>query len=197
MKSKRKKALLVLIVILFIYSLLPLIEYSSVQNYDFESHYAESIDKDSVIEQEFIPKTNAKEGISVTIGTYMKVLSSGNMLVEIYDQSNEKKIYKKNLTFASITDSAPLYFNCNLKKNNKYLLKITLNNVSEDNMIAFRVQDIKNSNLRINGENKNYDFDISLLNYSIYFSNIWIASIAVLLYLYKFKLLKGCEKDEI
>lgn len=99
MKSKRKKALLVLIVILFIYSLLPLIEYSSVQNYDFESHYAESIDKDSVIEQEFIPKTNAKEGISVTIGTYMKVLSSGNMLVEIYDQSNEKKIYKKKFNF--------------------------------------------------------------------------------------------------
>ncbi len=189
----KSRVFIVLTAILVIYSLIPIKDKNSVFDDKETDSFPMSINESINLKQEFSFKESGK-GISIIIGTYMRTLVDGNMDIKIYQKDNNKIIYNRNLSFSSITDSSVLDFKCKIRKNKKYILEIKTKNIDDNNAIALMVNNLENSDLTINNENKDYSLKIGLLKYSKSFSNLWLLFFIAVINVFYFKYVKGCEK---
>lgn len=194
MKNKDKIAIIITIISI-IYSILPVIDCVHIFDNKNESYFADAITKDTTIEQRFIPKSNAN-GVGIIIGTYMKTLVNGVLDVSIYEENSKKMIYNKKISFSNITDSDVLDFKCKIRKNKKYVLKIQIKDINENNMIAFKVHKTQKNNLIINNKEQKYSMNLGFIKYNKSFSNIWVLAVIAIIDIMYFKYVKGCEKNE-
>lgn len=149
------------------------------------------INKNTTITQKFISNLDSLDSIQIQYATFDHENEGGNLIIEIFD-SNNKNIYYNEYNIEEIKngDNLRLEFDVQKKsKNKEYILKITCEDVTKDDVITFYAVTDNDHKLETNsklnlensiriyqyGEDKTYFFTMIIL--AILFIEIFIFSV--------------------
>lgn len=179
-KISKSKFLIAIIIILTIISVLLIIFPTKKLVSDSYESYNKStigkIKKDDVITQEFVSDKNYN-GIGISFATYSEILNNGNILIKIYEE--EKIIKEAKIKASSIKDNSSYYFDCKLKENYKYKLKITAENINQSITIYTTGAKVNNANLIINNLKSNDNILLQFTYQKANYFNIWYCILGI------------------
>jgi len=180
-KSKKNIIFKIVILVLFVFSILPVKNISYTNHYNSNTLFEDIIENESFIEDEFQASTDS-DGIAIMIGTYMKTLERGQLDIKILDIQTNEELFNKTMSFSKINDTNYLNLKCKIEKDHKYKIKISINDININNRIVFSIAKTGNENTyKINDIIKKDNLNISYINNNSSYVNIWMLILVLIL----------------
>ena len=174
MKITKYSITILLIIILVIVSIIILVMPGKTYKADtyetIDLEYLDKFSNNNSLEQSFVSKDNYSY-IGFPIATYNTLIKEGILKVSIINESGKEKKYSVNVD--SVLDAQDHYFKYNLKKNKKYTIIVTSENLSSPVTFAVTNADIKNTKLVVDGKQINKTLVLSFMKSKKNYFSIW------------------------
>ena len=174
MKITKYNITILLIIILVIMSIGILIAPSKTykaHTYEvLDLEYLDKFSNNDYFEQSFISDDNYNY-FGIPIATYNTLIEKGRLNVSIINENGKEKKYTIDVT--SVLDTQEYYLKYNLKKNRKYTIRVTSEDLSSPVSFTITNANIKNTELVVNGEQIDKTIVLSFMKSKKNYFNIW------------------------
>ena len=165
---------IILIILVFLTIFFPLKKDTSTSFESKNVSFIPDLKYGDVLIQEVVATDNFDK-FGFESANFNKVIKKGHLKVEV---TGGNKLKKFNVKVDELNDNSFIYFKYKIKKGNKYSIRIS-NDVKEPITLITTNAVVKNANLIINSEKKDYNLFMSFTNESANYNFTWYLLIVI------------------